>query len=123
MPQSDDERIAAQNAFRDALSGRTTGLIIAFREIEFLSSRDVGALASMLHRAEVKMGGLGSGPFVRIVTDDDRVRSVFTVTDAPFRVFATEEEALASLHERSSGCLGVGLFILAVVLLSMALPN
>ena len=115
FPQSDDDRISTQNAFRDALSGRTTGFIITFREIEFLSSTDVGVFLSLLVRADVKTGGMGSGPFVRIVTDNDRVRSVFSAVDIPFLVFATEEEALASLHGRSSGCFGVGLLVLAVI--------
>jgi hypothetical protein len=118
FPSSEAERLSAQNAFRDALSGRSKDFIITFQEIDYLNSHDLGFFVALLTNAGVKMGGLGSGPFVRIVSDKNRIRSVFSVVDSPILAFATEGEALSSLRERDSGCLAVTLltFTIAFIL-------
>ena len=68
------------------------------KQMEPFTSIDIGILVHALRASDVQMGGLGAGPFVRIVSDDVSIRSVFQIIDSPFRTFATEEEALASFQ-------------------------
>ncbi len=98
FPNSKDEHHATDELVRDALAGHPTGFIIVFHEIDFLRSVHLGLLLKWLTTAGVKVGGLGTAPFVRIVAETERVRSAFSVVDSPFKAFATEEEALSSLR-------------------------
>jgi hypothetical protein len=94
FPDSDDERAATVDAICGALTGQTHFAIV-FHKVHWLRSVDIGLLLRSLKAAKVPMGG--TGPFVTLVAEDDRVRSTLRVMEAPFRVFATEAEALSSL--------------------------
>jgi len=96
FPNSVQDHRAAQEAFCDALAGKSSGFIIVFHEIDSLRSVDVGVLLSWLRRAEVQVGALGTEPRIRIVSESEKVHSVLKIIDSPFMLFATEEEAISS---------------------------
>lgn len=97
---------------REAIDGRED-FILVFQDVELRSSIDLGILIRWLKDAGVKMGALGAGPFVRVVSDDQRIQQVLSVADMPFSVYATEEEALSP---RKSGCLPAVLSVIVWML-------
>lgn len=93
FPDSNDDRELTVTAIRQALAGRPD-FVVVLHEVEWVRSVDIGLLLRSLKAAKVPMGG--QGPFVRVVAEHERVRSTIRVTISPFRVFATEGEALSS---------------------------
>ena len=100
FPQDEEEIKDGDQVFRAALGGHDD-FVLVLHGIDSVKSTDLGVLIRWIRAAGVRVGGLGSGPFVRIVSDKDGVRRVLGITDSPFRAYATEEQALAP--ERSGG--------------------
>lgn len=95
FPRDTAERAEGGEKFKDALGGRKD-FILVLHDVGSLTSRDLGTLLVWLRHAQVEMGALGSGPIVRVVSDDERIRNIFNIVDSPFIAYASEKEALLS---------------------------
>ena len=105
---------AAQN-LRDALAGRDD-FILVFHDVDFITSKHIGALLGVLKRAEA----FDKTP-VPIVCADERFQEILRVLSMPLIVaYTTEEEAL-SPRKKAGGCFGViAISIVAVIALVVA---
>ena len=93
FPRDPEEREAVSQRFCNAL-GSSKDFILVFHDVGPLTVVDNGVLGMWLRRAGVKMPAL-SGPVVSIVSDNERIRDIFTVVDSPIWAYPTEDEALA----------------------------
>jgi len=100
IPPHEDERLSELNLFCQSLSKAPSHLIVNLQGIDFLTSADLRFIVALIRGTGVRIGGLGAGPYVRIVTESNRVRSTFLTVDAPFWTFETEDEALWDCGQR-----------------------
>ena len=111
FPRRPEEQERATERLRYVLSGRNAFAFV-LHNTGSLNSTDLGAFIGMLRGAGVECGGLGVGPIVRVVTSDERLRSLTNVVDSMFVAYATEDEALEDVLSPRHASGYVGLVIL-----------
>ena len=95
FPEKYKDQNDIEERFRVALAG-SDNFIIVLHQYKSVEPKHFVFLLKWLHEAGCSIGGLGLGPYIRIVTDNDLVHEMFKVVDSSVRVYATEEEALAA---------------------------
>ena len=94
-PAKYNDEIEIEERFREALSG-CDDFIIVIHQADLVEAKHLAFLLMWLHKAGHPVCGLGLGPYVKIVADSDRLPQIVNVVDSSFRVYLTEEEALAA---------------------------
>ncbi len=92
-PEKYRDETDIEKRFREVLADHDD-FVIVLHQSEFVEVKQLVFLLKWLHAAGRPIGALGLGPYVKIVTDSDRVFQILNVVDSSFRIYSTEEEAL-----------------------------
>jgi anti-anti-sigma regulatory factor len=88
FPELKEDCILLREEIGEMLVGHSGRVIFCLRNIAVVRSIQLGVLIGAISKAELDLMS------VSIVTNNEKLRSIFTVGDGMIRVFKTEQEAL-----------------------------